>query len=78
MVIAFPENDEERKEKGIMMALYSEIFVFCTWIFGPMEEKEAVEADCRMKTGGRKRKIRRNRTAHVHLCLRYGEVGVVL
>lgn len=52
-----------------MMALYSEIFVFCTWIFGPMEEKEAVEADCSTKTGGKKRKIRRNRTeigrAHV-------------
>lgn len=68
MLVASPENDEERKEKQIIMALHSEIFVFCTWMFGSMEEREAVVADCSIKTGGRKRKTRRNRNAHVHLC----------
>lgn len=61
MVIASPENDEKRKQKWVMMALHSEIFVFCAWIFGPMEEREATVADCSMKTGGRKRKTKRNR-----------------
>lgn len=68
MVTASPENDEERKEKQVMLSLHSEIFVFCTWIFGPMEGREAVVADCSMKTEGRNRKTRRNRDAHVHLC----------
>lgn len=66
MVIASPENDEKRKQKLVKMALHSEIFVFCAWIFGPMKEREAMVADCSMKTGGRKTK--RNRNAHVHLC----------
>lgn len=39
-----------------MVALHSEIFVFCTWIFGPMEKREAMVADCSMKTGGKKRR----------------------
>lgn len=66
------------KEKQVMMALHSEMLVFCTWMFGPVEEREAVVADYSMTTGGRRRKTRRNRNAHVHLCCEVEGVGVVL
>lgn len=49
-----------------MLALHSEIFVFCTGMFVPMERREAVVADCSMETRGRK--TVRNRNARAHLC----------